>query len=94
MFPELGTPLFESNGHAIYELFIKVTPQTFTQWGYLVHHPDQSFSVFNDKVHALQYLDKSLNHQDESKLPTSSEELILQEDMTSSPSTSSLITTD
>ncbi|MGQ2965513.1 hypothetical protein [Methylophilus sp.] len=89
-----ATPLFESQGYTLSELFIKIEPQAYTQWGYLLTHPDRSFSVFNDKVIALQHLELCLHGELPGKLQASPDELILQEDMTSSPSTSSLITTD
>jgi hypothetical protein len=89
-----ATPLFESQGYALSELFIKTSAQAYTQWGYLLTHPDRSFSVFNDKVTALQHLEHCLHDEPPDKLQASADELILQEDMTSSPSTSSLITTD
>mgnify|MGYP003575377149 CR=1 FL=1 len=94
MFYGLGTPLFENNGYAIHELYTKAAHQTFSQWGYMVVCPDESYSVFTDKVSALQHLNQSLHRESDADNQVSAAERILQEDMTSSPSTSSLITTD
>lgn len=91
MLQDLGIPLFAKNGYAVHELFIKVVPQTYSQWGYAVIHPDRSFSAFSDKVAALQYLAKCLSETDEVQIEASPQQKILEEDMTSSPSTSSLI---
>lgn len=94
MLSEFGAPLFASHGYTLHALYIKLAPQTFTQWGYLVQHPDQTFAVFKDKTQGLQYLDQVLNGTNAAEPAVSAAEKILQEDMTASPSTSALITTD
>lgn len=94
MLSESGTPLFESHRHTLHVLYIKPAPQIFTQWGYLVRHPDQTFAVFKDKVQALQYLNQVLNGDSPAETTRPAAEKILQEDMTAALSTSVLITTD
>ncbi len=94
MLPASDALLFESHGYTLQVLYVKLAPQAFTQWGYLVQHPDQTSAAFKDKVQALQYLDQVLNHEQSVTPQTSPAEKILQEDMTTALSTSSLITTD
>ena len=52
MLPASDALLFESHGYTLQVLYVKLAPQAFTQWGYLVQHPDQTSAAFKEKVQA------------------------------------------
>lgn len=97
MIPPDAQRLFTSHGYSLLEIYLQVTYPCYAPWGYLVHCPDATFAIFTDKLDALQYLNRAMypNSPVENEVPEvhlSSLEVILQEDITSAPSTSCLIT--